>query len=113
MILVYVAAPYTAKSEFERKLNVEAARYAGHKIAKEGLFPVMPTVNSAGFDDVGDYDFWIKGTLELMRRCDAVYVVDGYHNSNGVSGEISEAMRLGIPIYFSIETMALQLLSSE
>ena len=100
--LIYVAGPYRTSDPIEKDLNISAARYIGHKIAKLGLYPVMPTVNTAYFDAVGDDEFWLDATLELMRRCDAVYVVDGSHESEGVSGEVEEAESLGMPVFYSI-----------
>lgn len=101
--LVYVAAPYRTQCPLERTLNVQAARYAGMKLAKLGFYPVMPTVNTEGFDNVGSDQFWLESTKELMRRCDAVYIVDGSHESQGVQGEIEEARECGLPVFVLIE----------
>lgn len=101
--LIYVAAPYRSNDPFERELNVKAAQYAGYKLAMMGFYPVMPTVNTQGFDAIGDDSFWLESTLELMRRCDAVYVVDGSHNSEGVRGEVTEAEKIGLPVYVLME----------
>ncbi len=48
--------------------------------------------------------YWIEGTLEIMRRCDVVLVVLGKHTekSEGTQGEIAEAKRLGLPIFRSL-----------
>lgn len=42
--------------------------------------------------------FWLEGTLELLRRCDAVLLVPGWEKSSGTRAEIEEAERLGIPV---------------
>ena len=51
-------------------------------------------------DGTESAQFWLAGTLELMRRCDAVLVLPGYSFSEGTKGEIAEADRLGLPVMF-------------
>jgi len=103
--LVYVAAPYRAKTREAVAQNVAAARHVGSIVMRLGMLPVMPTVNTAfldyDFPGVTDDQFWIDGTLELMRRCDMVVMVDGWQYSTGATGELEEAKRLGIPVYMS------------
>jgi hypothetical protein len=101
--LIYIACALTAPTEFERNLNIQAARHAGYKIAKAGFYPVMPTVNTEGFEDANTLDFWYRSTMELLRRCDAVYVVNGSHESSGVKAEVCEAVNIGLPVFESIE----------
>ena len=103
--LIYIACAFNAPTDFEKQLNVTAARQAGYQITKLGFYPVMPTVNTSGFEAANTIEFMYNATMELMRRCDAIYVVDGWHNSSGVKGEIEEATRLKIPFYFSMRKL--------
>lgn len=96
--MIYVACSLSASTDFERNLNIDAARHAGYKLAKAGFYPVIPTVNTAGFEEANTLEFWYASTMELLRRCDAVYVVDGSHESSGVKAEVDEAARLDIPV---------------
>jgi hypothetical protein len=41
----------------------------------------------------------LAGTLELMRRCDAVILVHNWRDSAGSRAEVDEAKRLGIPVF--------------
>ena len=108
--LVYVAGPYRAATREAVAQNIAAARHVGRIVAQIGMMPVMPTVNTAMFDfdfpGIGDDKFWIEGTIELMRRCDAVVMVDGWQFSQGATGELEEARRLGIPVYTTTIQMA-------
>lgn len=102
MKLVYVAGPYRAATREWVGQNVAAARHLGRLCAQIGWFPVMPTVNTAHFDHdfpgLADDQFWLDGTLELMKRCDAVVLVDGWQHSSGARGEVKLADELGIPV---------------
>ena len=62
------------------------------------VFPVIPHQTGRDIEHIGDYQFWIEGTLELMRRCDVVFAIRGWTNSKGAVGEVQEANRLGIPV---------------
>jgi len=101
--MVYVACALTADTEFERNLNIQAARHVGYKLSKAGFYPVMPTVNTEGFENANTIDFWYEATLELLRRCDIVYVVNGSHDSTGVEDELAEARKIRIPFYDDIK----------
>ena len=52
-----------------------------------------------GSDDLQTIGLRLAGTLELMRRCDAVVVIPGWEHSTGTKAEIDEAMRLEIPVF--------------
>lgn len=102
MKIVYVAGPYRGKTAWQVEVNIFAARLNGVAVAKAGFMPMIPQANTAHFDGVQDDKFWLEGTLELMRRCDAVLVVPNDGSSEGTDGEIKEAKRLGIPVFHSV-----------
>ena len=102
--LIYVAGKYRAATREAVAANIEAARQLGIEAARLGWYPVIPHCNTAHMElatpQHGD-QFWLQGTLELMRRCDALVLVPGWETSEGTQGEIAEADRLQIPIYRS------------
>jgi hypothetical protein len=64
-------------------------------------------MNTKNFDGLLTADFWIGGTLELMKRCDAVFVFDPFwHKSPGTLGEMQIAYQNEIPVFMSIEHVA-------
>ena len=72
---------------------------------KFGWFPVVPHLNTRHFERYSDiishanYRYYLDGTKELMRRCDAVVFIDGWETSHGATIEYDEAMDLDLPIY--------------
>ncbi len=103
MKLMYIAAPFSGESPEDVALNIEAARQYGKLIARKGWMPVIPHANTAGFDltnpSIG-YEFWIEGTKELLRRCDAAFFGPGWENSKGSKGELDEALLRRMPCFF-------------
>lgn len=99
MKIVYVAGPFRGPTPWDVAENVRRAERLGLEVAKLGAMPLIPHANTAHFDGQLTGQFWVDGTLELMRRCDAVVLVRGWGDSSGTLGEIAEAQRFGIPVF--------------
>ena len=93
--LVFICGPYRAKTAWKREQNVRKAEDKAAEIARAGMFPVCPHSNTRPyFESIQDDGFWLDGTLELMRRCDAIALVDGWKNSIGALTELNEGLYL-------------------
>lgn len=106
MRLVYLAGPYSAI--IERTMNLRLAFEAGAAVCDLGvpdLFPVSPTRSTAHLDAHGTPEYFYAGTLELMRRCDAVMVFGDWRQSKGAVAEVEEAQRLGIPVFLDANSL--------
>ncbi len=99
MKLVYVAGKFTGANSWEVKQNVNAAEKVAFQVAELGAMPLCPHTNTANFFGTLDDAFWYAGTLELLRRCDAVILVPGWERSKGVAAELAEAQQLKLPIH--------------
>jgi nucleoside 2-deoxyribosyltransferase len=100
MKVVYIAGPFRAASAWGIEQNVRHAEELAFDVAHMGAMPLCPHTNSRFFHGLLTDEFWIEGTLELLRRCDAVLVVPAYEGSRGTASEIQEAKRLGKPVFF-------------
>jgi hypothetical protein len=97
--LVYVAGPYRAPTAWGVECNIVAARQLGARIATLGGYPIIPHSNTSHFDGLAPDELWLAGTLELMRRCDAVVFGQGCLFSSGSRAEREEAERLKMPVF--------------
>lgn len=98
--VIYVAGPFRGKNAWEVEKNIRRAEEWSFKLAEKGWMFMCPHTNTRFFDGTQTDKFWLEGTLELMRRCDAVFVCEGYESSSGTLGEIQEAERLGLPVFY-------------
>lgn len=107
MKVIYIAGPFTAPTSWQRELNVRRAEELGFVIAEAGAMPLIPHANTRYFEGTMTPEFWYEGTLELLRRCDAVAVCAGYVGSRGTGLEIAEAARRGMPVFLPEQREAL------
>jgi len=101
--VIYVAGPFRAADGWEVACNIHRAEEAARTITKLGAMPLTPHSIGAHMERTETDEFWLSGTLELMRRCDAVYVLPGFRKSQGTLGEIEEAKRIGLPIFYQAD----------
>lgn len=101
MKLIYIAGKYTAPSRCAIQANIQAAREAADQVARMGAFPVTPHLLGQGLEDAGDEQFWYDGTLALMLRCDAIYLVRGWDESKGAREFLARAKEKGLPFFVS------------
>ena len=105
MKVVYIAGPFRAATSWGIEQNVRAAEAVALEVAKLGAMPMCPHKNTQHFHGLLTAQFWIDGTLELMRRCDAVMLVGDWRSSSGTMGEMDEAARIKIPIFEKLEQL--------
>ena len=124
MIIVYVAGPFSSKAErlwgelegdFQRRQRADTEQHIkravdlGIEVAKLGFYPFIPHANTAApeFEKIQPYQFWIDGTIELMRRaCNAMIMVSGWETSNGATAERADMLLRGKPVFESLDELA-------
>jgi hypothetical protein len=98
--LVYVAAYYTANPAHGMHEAVEAWRI----LLELGVTPFVPHVSFLldAFDPRTP-DFWYDYDMEILNRCDAMYVCadEKTADSFGVKQEIDYCAEHGIPVFYS------------
>jgi hypothetical protein len=102
--ICYVAGRFSGADRSVVETNIAVAGSVALEVAKLGAMPLTPHLNAAlpAFETIQPYQFWIAGTLELLRRSDAVMLVSNWRDSSGARGEVEEAKRLGLPVFNEI-----------
>ena len=99
--IVYISGPLTQGSEGD---NIREAIKAGDAVAQMGYIPIIPHLNYFWhIVSPHRYSFWMNIDLELVSRCDAVLRLEGY--SPGAERETKEALRLTIPVFFTLNDL--------
>ncbi len=99
MRVVYIAGPFRGPNAWAIHRNVSRAEELAYEVARAGAMPLCPHTNSAHFHGTLSDRFWLEGTMELLRRADAVILVEGWRESSGTCTEVAEAHSLEIPVF--------------
>jgi hypothetical protein len=99
MKVIYIAGKYRAATPWDVEQNIRAAEEIAAKVWAMGHAALCPHANSRHMEGVASDEHFLAGTLELMRRCDAVLLVPNWHHSEGARAEVAEAERLGMPVF--------------
>ncbi len=108
MIVVYIAGPYTG-TPWDTHEHILNAQKRGRQVAELGAMPLIPHSNTpACFLGTQDADFWYRGTLELLKRCDALITVPGWRDwgSTGTNKEIGYCMANQVPVFHNLMELA-------
>ena len=76
MKVIYVISPYRSKTINGVHENIEVARKAAVKLWRMGFVVLCPHLNSAFMDGVVSDDQFLEAGLELLKRCDGVYLTE-------------------------------------
>ena len=97
--LLYVAGPYSG----DTKENIIRAEEVSIGLIRNGFHVYTPHKNMAGYEQYEDdkigYKTWIDMDLDILSRCDAIYVMKDSENSVGVQKETAFARKHKIPIF--------------
>jgi len=99
MKVVYIAGKYRGPNPWSVEQNIQAAQAVAAKVIAAGHMPLTPHLNTAHMEGLADDAFFLAGTMELLRRCDAVLCVGNWRDSVGARAEVEEARRLGLPVF--------------
>lgn len=102
MKIVYIAGPFRGPHAWAIENNIRRAEELSFAVAAIGAMPLCPHANTRFFHGALPDQFWLDGTLELLRRCDALITTPDWEKSSGARSEVDEAQRLKQPVFHSI-----------
>lgn len=106
-MLVYLAGPYRADDRELVCWNVKAASDMAAILLAEGFEVCCPHSMTHGYERyefLTDDDF-LRNGIELLRRCDAVLLLDGWEQSAGTLAEKDFAEANRIPVFKTVEAL--------
>lgn len=97
--IIYIAGPYRSKyGVFGRILNILRARKLAKKVWASGFYAICPHLNSALMDGICPDEQFLEGDIEILKKCDAILMIDGFEKSSGAINELISAREIGIEI---------------
>ena len=102
MKVIYVAGKYRDGTSLGVLDNIHHATQEAYKLWNEGWAVICPHMNTAHFNDIPS-DVILPGDLELLNRCDAIYLLKGWQGSEGAQQEYLCAVTWHKEIIFEVE----------
>ena len=96
-VIIYLAGPYTPINGRTLSDNIENAKNTAKELWGEGFAVICPHMNTAFFTGIPN-DLFYLGGLEILERCDAVLMLDGWEESFGAKMERLDALKNNIPV---------------
>ena len=104
--LIYVSGAYSSPDKRVVEENIKNHRETALRIWEIGYTAISPVMNTAYFEkDNLKYDDIIEGDLEILSRCDAIFLIRGWHHSNGAEIEYRYASDHNMPIFFTFDDL--------
>jgi nucleoside 2-deoxyribosyltransferase len=105
---IYVAGPYSATDIIQSLENITRGQRVATVLLLNGYTPFCPFLDYQLFLQLRHGEHITKQqirdySLEWLKLCDAMVVLDGWENSDGTKREIEFAQKNGIPTFFSID----------
>jgi hypothetical protein len=99
MKVVYIAGPFRSKTGnmFEVQQNIMEAMKWSLLVWNNGGAALCPHANTVFFTGAAPDTVWLEGDIELLKRCDAILLIPGWHNSPGSVAEYEVAAGIGMP----------------
>lgn len=101
MKVAYVAGPYRNEWHYHVVQNIRHAEAQAIRLWQAGYAVICPHMNTALLTQptIPDEQF-LKGELELLKRCDCLCVMPGWEKSSGTKDEIKFALNHDIQIFY-------------
>jgi hypothetical protein len=103
--LIYVSGKYTNGIISK---NIDDAEAVAVQLMRNGFDVICPHKNTAFYEKYEDipYEKYIQMDLNILARCDAIYMMKSWKESNGASVERNFAIDKDIPVIYEEEVPA-------
>ncbi len=103
MHVVFISGAFRGANAWEIHQNVLRAEKATAKLIGEGYAVICPHTMTQNLSGLYPDRLFLDMCLELLRRCDIIYMLEGWSSSNGSCDELEEAERLGLEVMYEGE----------
>lgn len=92
---IYISGPITGTTDY-----MERFAAAEDYLMKEGYVCINPAKVNAGLPSDTTHEEYMKTSICMLHMCDAIYMLEGWQQSEGCAEELSAAIRREMMIVF-------------
>lgn len=108
-IKVYVAGPYSGGNVLSVLQNIGRGQKVCAELFIRGFAPFCTWHDKSFVVDYPNVNFTVEDfygySIEWLKVSDVMLVIDGWENSQGTIAEIKLAEELGIPIFYTMDSL--------
>jgi len=109
-LCIYIASRLSADNPIQYLYNLKQSLKAAAEVWRKGHYPYVPGLDFMLYLELdGRYGrggcLPYRLGLEWLRRCDAILIVNGLEDSEGVKREYREALRNGKRVFFHVDAI--------
>lgn len=105
MKVVYLASPYSADTDWHKYNNIQNAHLSAKYVWQNGMACISPVSNSAWMGGEIKEKTFLDGDIEILKRCDAIFMSGDWRHSKGCLGEMEYAADNCIPIFTTLNEL--------
>ena len=105
MKVIYIAGKYTAPDQKTRKKNIKNAEETAKAVWKRGMAAICPHLNTKNWDNLLDTEEFLEGYFSIVKKCDAVLMLNGWKDSTGAEAEHWLATTYNVPVFYSVNEL--------
>ena len=103
MKIDFISGPYRPTNGKTTLENIRHAEKYAIKYWRLGYAVICPHLNTVHFDGLCNDSVWLKGDIEILKRCDVIVLIPGWKESSGARKERETASKSGLEIIEEIE----------
>ena len=88
---VYISGAITGTTDYEERFKTAGKQLRGHDV-------INPAAISALLPKDMPWSAYMEVMLPLLKYCDAIYLLKGWHQSSGARIELEYAIKLGLDV---------------
>ena len=100
MHVIYISGSYRGKDENEVFNNIIHARNAAFELWHLGWACICPHTNTIFMGSMMGDKMFLEGDLEIVSRCDAIFMLNNWIKSTGAQAELKLAISLNKEVYY-------------
>jgi len=105
-VIIYISGAYMGKDNGKSiDSNIRLAREAAIELWEKGFTVICPHLNTQNFekDCTCKYEDYLTGDTTIVKRVDAVFMLENWMESQGASVEKATVEDYNIPVFFTIK----------
>lgn len=107
--VIYIAGPFRGPSAWDVEQNIRRAEETAFDVWGLGAAALCPHTNTRFFDRALPDHVWLNGDLALLAKCDGIFMLGTWMQSQGAINEHTFAVEHEIPVFYNLGGLVLWL----